>query len=220
MHPSNNRLSYNRRHGNAICFALRGCIKKGDYRRQPPNPPSQTTTRPIRYGAEQPSQKQSGSAAGNVRDGLCDYRTAAPRTIVGAYYGSLRPFKITGMVTTEIKTHTNTRISAERGRFVLTPWKRAKSAASANMADCTFLPVDALALQQLKRRAQTAHSNFIAYNLVLTMSSNRPQVGYSSCDRPISLFFRADSGRDVGAEMYQRSWATSYSSSSWHASTP
>lgn len=66
------------------------------------------------------------------------------------------------------------------------------------MADCSFLPVDALALQQLKRRAQTAHSNFIAYNLVLTMSSNRPQVGYSSCYRSISLFFRPDSGRDVG----------------------
>lgn len=66
------------------------------------------------------------------------------------------------------------------------------------MADCSFLPVDALALQQLKRRAQTAHSNFIVDDLVLTMSSNRPQVGYSSCVRSISLFFDRTPGEMSG----------------------
>lgn len=46
----------------------------------------------------------------------------------------------------------------------LQPVRRSKSTnitSSTNMADAKFLPVDALARQQLNRRAQTAQKNFI-----------------------------------------------------------
>lgn len=48
---------------------------------------------------------------------------------------------------------------------------RAKSTSSTNMADYKFLPVDALARQQPKRRALTAHSNFMVDNFVFARSS-------------------------------------------------
>lgn len=45
-------VTTDRRHGNAIWLTLQGCVKKGDPRPPPPNPPSKTATRPIRHGAE------------------------------------------------------------------------------------------------------------------------------------------------------------------------
>lgn len=66
------------------------------------------------------------------------------------------------------------------------------------MADIKFLPVDALARQQLNKRALTAHSNFIVDNEVFTMSSNRPKGNYDE----LNLFppFRMNFVRDVRAE--------------------
>lgn len=49
----------------------------------------------------------------------------------------------------------------------------AKSTSSTNMADKKFLPVDALARQQPKRRALTAHSNFMVDYLVLIKPRNK-----------------------------------------------
>lgn len=78
------------------------------------------------------------------------------------------------------------------------------------MADCKFLPVDALALQQLKR-AQTAHSNFIANNSILPVPSNRPEIGsncFQSLDFSVVFFFvwtpAEMSGRNVAIEPEQR----------------
>lgn len=55
---------------------------------------------------------------------------------------------------------------------------------STNMADTEFLPVDALARQQLNTRAPTTHRNFIVDNLVFVLSSNRPNVNYDEPNLP------------------------------------
>lgn len=91
----------------------------------------------------------------------------------------------------DIKTHTKRHIwlvNGDRaGTVCFDVREDTESTAPTNMAD--FLPVDALALQQLKR-AQTAHSNFIANNFVLTISSNRPRVGSNYFNGSFCRFFR------------------------------
>lgn len=69
---------------------------------------------------------------------------------------------------------------------------------SINMADTKFLPVDALARQQLNRRALTAHRNFISDNLVFDISSSEPKSNYDEPDLLPSL--RVNFQRAVGAE--------------------